>query len=205
MLYAVYALVALPAGEYYEDKVMADNPADYRFQPSTSLHKQGELNRGATPGQPGGGGALSFYFLQPSLNRFELRHLIGSTSTDYDLGLFNGKDMEIAAGPWGEAIEVHRLYSQNWPTNRSALFKTPYLSLSMAGKPVLLAFETRRSGMLPGLLELDIVTNDGSQVGGACVSDNLLHIRITDESRRTGEAEVEFTRQLVLLFSLLEI
>ncbi|MFC1544887.1 hypothetical protein ACFL4X_01845 [Gemmatimonadota bacterium] len=205
LLYAIYSLVSLPVGEYYEDKIMAANPADYLFQPSTSMHKQGELSRAGDPTVPGSGGALSFYFLQTSLNRFELRHVIDGQLKRYDLALYNGKNLEIVDGPWGGSLEVHRFYSQNWPTNRSAVISAPYLSLSHDGEPVLLAFEKSVSGMLPGLLALDIVTKDGDPVGLACVADNLLHIRITDSTLQSGQAEANLTKQLVFLFSLLEL
>ena len=51
LLYAVFCLLALPVGEYQEDKLAAAFPADYLYRPSTALHKQG----GIVPGRWRGG------------------------------------------------------------------------------------------------------------------------------------------------------
>ncbi|MBW7995272.1 MAG: hypothetical protein FVQ81_01625 [Candidatus Glassbacteria bacterium] len=199
LLYTIFTLAALPFGEYYENKIAADNPADYLFRPSTALYKQGELSRTT------GGAAISFYFLQPAMNRLELNHIIGGDERRFELELYNGKSLEIADGPWGGAMEVHRFYSQNWPTNRSAFLQSPYLSLSSNGTPLLLAFERSVSGILPGLLVMDVVTDDGRHVAVAYVADNLLNIRLVDPVQQGSAEEAGLTIQFLFLFSLLEL
>ena len=204
-LYAVYSLVALPVGEYYEDKLIAAFPADYLFQPSTALHKQGELSRAGDSDTEMMGGAVCFYFLQPSLNRIELNHLLGGQGEQrYSLSVYNGHDLRIDQGPWADTLEVHRFYSQHWPTNRSALLSVPYMSLRRNGKPVLLAVERTGSGLLPGLMAMDVVDGEGNDVALCYVSDNLLHIALAEDLEQGSVEEVELTKQMVFLFSLLE-
>jgi hypothetical protein len=200
LLYAIFCLFALPVGEYQEDKLAAAFPADYLFQPSTTMHKQGELSRAG-----GGGVAICIFFLQPSLNRLELDHMLGGDRRRFNLDSYNGKELRIDDGPWGDTLEVSRLYSQNWPTNRSAFLSEPYLILSRNGQVVLQAIERRGSGMLPGLLAMDIVTGDGKNVGVGYASDNLFNLSLNEPVGQGSVAETEITKQLLFLFSLLEL
>ncbi len=205
LLYAIFCLLALPVGEYQEDKLAAAYPADYLFQPSTAMHKQGELSRadGAVAGI--GGSAVSIFFLQPSLKRFELDHLLDGDHRRFSLDSYSDKELRIDAGPWGDTLTVRRFYSQHWPTNRSVLLNQPYLSLIRNGQAVLLAFERTSSGLLPGLLAMDIVTGDGINVGVGYVAGNLLHISLSASAQQGSAAEAELTKQLLFLFSLLEL
>ncbi len=206
LLYAVFCLFALPVGEYRQDKLAAANPADYLFRPSTEMRKQGELSRVGDPVTGHGGGVISFYFLQPSLKRLELDHVLGGERRRFSLDSYSGRELRIDNGPWGDTLEVRRFYSRNWPTNRSALLRVPYLSLSRNGRAVLLAFERRSSGLLPGLLALDIVGADGSGgVGLAYAADNLLHIKLAGKVKQGSAAEADLTLQFVFLFSLVEL
>ncbi len=204
-LYAIFCLFALPVGEYRQDKLAAANPADYLFRPSTEMRKQGELSRAGDPVTGAGSGVVSFYFLQPSFKRLELDHVLGGERRRFSLDSYSGKELRIDNGPWGDTLEVRRFYSQNWPTNRSVLLRVPYLSLSRNGRAVLLAFERRSSGLLPGLLALDIVGADGSGVGLAYAADDLLHIKLAGKIEQGSAAEADLTLQFVFLFSLLEL
>lgn len=205
MFYVIFCLIALPVGEYREDKLAAVYPAHYLFRPSTAMHKQGELSRVGDPGAGDGGTAISFYFLQPSFKRLELDHVLGGDRRRFHLDFYSGKELRIDDGPWGDTLEVRRIYSQNWPTNRSAILSEPYLSLSRNGQTVLQAFERSSSGLLPGLLVMDIVTGDGRNVGVGYAADNLFQINLTEPVRQGSAAEAEITMQLVFLFSLLEL
>ena len=151
------------------------------------------------------GAAVSIFFLQPSLKRLELDHMLDGDRRRFSLDSYSGKELRIDAGPWGDTLEVRRFYSQHWPTNRSVVLNQPYLSLIRNGQAVLLAFERTSSGLLPGLLAMDIVTGDGRNVGVGYVAGNLLNISLSEPAQQGNATEAEITKQLLFLFSLLEL
>ncbi|MFH1068079.1 MAG: hypothetical protein V1794_00535 [Candidatus Glassbacteria bacterium] len=205
LLYAVFCITSYPVSSYYSKTLLEKLPPDFYFQPSNSLHKQGELTaRSLDPA--GGPPALNvIFFYRPAILRLEIENLLSGEKNRYDLSKADRDLIELAKGPQGRAVIVQGHYPQYLPTNASLFMKVPFLTLSEDGQTVLTAYERPLSGLLPGLILMDIVAADGSSLGSAYVAEDKLNIVIPGLAGLTPVEKVQLTDRLVLLFALLEV
>jgi hypothetical protein len=204
VLFLAWALFCMSSYIYFastSDRLLVQYPPDLIFRPSSTLHNQGVLARinvdsTETP--------LAFFFYRPAIHRLETNFLQSQGQMRYELSVARPGLLVIPQAQNRDSVAVVAHYSQRFPQAFPALLGIPLFSLYVDGIPVIQAFETPSSAMLPGLLHLELRGLQNEKVGEAYLARNRLNIRWEARDELSGADFDTLAARLVLLFTLLE-
>ncbi len=176
------------------------------LQPSTGLHRQGGLlPRGTVSGEAvSSPRPLALFSYHPALGRLELTLPGEGALRRIEFPLHGPDRLAIPGGAGGDSLVVRRHYRSRLPTSLGGLRGMTLLSLSEGGRVRLAARETPRSGLLPGLIELELSGEGRGRIGRGWLVGGKLHLALDGFEVLPPVERRQLVERLVLLTLLLE-